>query len=144
MPETDTFTYTVSRRFLDKLFSIMAELADAADSKSYKTTIKSIDWEGLDGNCIQNKTRRIEFGRFAEENRRRGGEGKPETFDFLGGFTHISGKGRPGRFTVRRKTIRKFVRVRAGYHVKWYPKRDLMDYKSRPQEDGGKSMCGIA
>jgi RNA-directed DNA polymerase len=30
------------------------------------------------------KTRRIEFGRFAEENRRRRGEGKPETFDFLG------------------------------------------------------------
>ena len=37
------------------------------------------------------KTRRIEFGRFAEENRERRGEGKPETFDFLG-FTHISGK----------------------------------------------------
>ena len=30
------------------------------------------------------KTRRIEFGRFAEENRRRRGEGKPETFNFLG------------------------------------------------------------
>jgi RNA-directed DNA polymerase len=30
------------------------------------------------------KTRRIEFGRFAEENRKRRGEGKPETFDFLG------------------------------------------------------------
>ena len=43
------------------------------------------------------KTRRIEFGRFAEENRRRRGEGKPETFDFLG-FTHISGKNRLGWF----------------------------------------------
>src|SRR5947209_2476146 len=52
------------------------------------------------------KTRRIEFGRFAEENRKRRGEGKPETFDFLG-FKHISGKNRLGRFTVRRKTIRK-------------------------------------
>src|SRR5215467_515961 len=50
------------------------------------------------------KTRRIEFGRFAEENRKRRGEGKPETFDFLG-FTHISGKNRLGYFTVRRKTI---------------------------------------
>jgi RNA-directed DNA polymerase len=30
------------------------------------------------------KTRRIEFGRFAEQNRKRRGEGKPETFDFLG------------------------------------------------------------
>src|SRR5467141_3514874 len=52
------------------------------------------------------KTRRIEFGRFAEQNRKRKGEGKPDTFDFLG-FTHISGKNGIGRFTVRRKTIRK-------------------------------------
>ena len=57
------------------------------------------------------KTRRIEFGRFAEENRRRRGEGKPETFDFLG-FTHISGKNRLGRFTVRRKTIQKRMRAK--------------------------------
>jgi len=55
------------------------------------------------------KTRRIEFGRFAEENRKRRGGGKPETFDFLG-FTHISGKNRLGRFTVRRTTIRKRMR----------------------------------
>ena len=34
------------------------------------------------------KTRRIEFGRFAEQNRNRRGEGKPDTFDFLG-FKHI-------------------------------------------------------
>jgi RNA-directed DNA polymerase len=55
------------------------------------------------------KTRRIEFGRFAEENRKRRGEGKPETFDFLG-FTHISGKNSLGRFAVRRKTIGKRMR----------------------------------
>ena len=54
------------------------------------------------------KTRRIEFGRFAEENRKRRGEGKPETFDFLG-FTHISGKNRSG-FAVRRLTIGKRMR----------------------------------
>src|SRR5712692_656568 len=57
------------------------------------------------------KTRRIEFGRFAEENRKRRGEGKPETFDFLG-FTHISGKNRLGRFMVRRTTIRKRMRAK--------------------------------
>src|SRR6516162_1767152 len=57
------------------------------------------------------KTRRIEFGRFAEENRKRRGEGKPDTFDFLG-FTHISGKNRLGYFTVRRKTIRKRMRAK--------------------------------
>jgi len=48
------------------------------------------------------KTRRIEFGRFAELNRKKRGEGKPETFDFLG-FTHISGRKRDGTFVVKRK-----------------------------------------
>jgi group II intron reverse transcriptase/maturase len=57
------------------------------------------------------KTRRIEFGRYADSNRKRRGEGKPETFDFLG-FTHLSGKNRHGAFTVRRKTIRKRMRAK--------------------------------
>jgi RNA-directed DNA polymerase len=57
------------------------------------------------------KTRRIEFGRFAEQNRKRRGEGKPETFDFLG-FKHISGKNSLGRFMVRRETIRKRMRAK--------------------------------
>jgi RNA-directed DNA polymerase len=53
------------------------------------------------------KTRLIEFGRFAIERRRRNGEGKPETFNFLG-FTHICGSIRKtGKFTVMRKTIGK-------------------------------------
>jgi group II intron reverse transcriptase/maturase len=55
------------------------------------------------------KTRRIEFGRYAEQNRKRRGEGKPETFDFLG-FTHISGKNGNGSFAVRRMTVRKRMR----------------------------------
>ena len=56
------------------------------------------------------KTHRVKNGSLAEENRRRKeGEGKPETFDFLG-FTHISGKNSLGRFMVRRKTIRKRIR----------------------------------
>ena len=37
------------------------------------------------------KTRLIEFGRFAAENRKQRGEGKPETFTFLG-FTHFCGR----------------------------------------------------
>jgi group II intron reverse transcriptase/maturase len=57
------------------------------------------------------KTRRIQFGRTAEQNRKRKGEGKPETFDFLG-FTHISGKDRNGNFTVKRRTIRKRMRAK--------------------------------
>ena len=55
------------------------------------------------------KTRLIEFGRFAATNRARRGEGKPETFDFLG-FTHICGKTRSGAFTVIRQTMRKRMR----------------------------------
>jgi group II intron reverse transcriptase/maturase len=57
------------------------------------------------------KTRRIEFGRYAEERRKRRGEGKPETFDFLG-FTHISGTTRKGHFTVKRKTSGKRMRAK--------------------------------
>jgi RNA-directed DNA polymerase len=52
------------------------------------------------------KTRLIEFGRFAAEDRQRRGEGKPAIFDFLG-FTHYCGKTRAGRFKVGRKTRRK-------------------------------------
>ena len=52
------------------------------------------------------KTRLVEFGRFAEERRRRRGEGRPETFDFLG-FTHYCRKTRRGRFGLGRKPIAK-------------------------------------
>lgn len=53
------------------------------------------------------KTRLIEFGRYAAERREKRGEGKPETFDFLG-FTHICGKNhQTGHFQVYRKTIGK-------------------------------------
>jgi hypothetical protein len=58
------------------------------------------------------KTRLMEFGRYAEPNRKRRGEGKPETFDFLG-FTHMCGRTRTaGRFTARRKTIGKRMRAK--------------------------------
>jgi group II intron reverse transcriptase/maturase len=52
------------------------------------------------------KTRLIEFGRFAAKSRSRRGQGKPQTFNFLG-FTNICSKTRKGKFTILRKTIRK-------------------------------------
>jgi len=52
------------------------------------------------------KTRLIEFGRFAVPNRKRRSEGKPETFHFLG-FTHICATNQAGRFEVLRQTMRK-------------------------------------
>jgi RNA-directed DNA polymerase len=58
------------------------------------------------------KTRLIEFGRFAADERKRRGEGKPESFNFLG-FTHICGKTRKeGRFAVVRKTMRKRMQAK--------------------------------
>jgi RNA-directed DNA polymerase len=57
------------------------------------------------------KTRLIEFGRFAAERRQRRGLGKPETFDFLG-FTFICGKTRHGKFQIKRKTRRDRMRAK--------------------------------
>jgi len=56
------------------------------------------------------KTRLIRFGRFAAEERRRRGEGKPESFDFLG-FTHLCGKTKSGAFQIIRYTSRKRLRA---------------------------------
>lgn len=58
------------------------------------------------------KTRILEFGRFAAHNRKKRGLGKPETFNFLG-FTHICGRTlKNGKFTVLRQTIKKKMRAK--------------------------------
>jgi group II intron reverse transcriptase/maturase len=59
----------------------------------------------------KDKTRLIEFGRFAAQNRQRQGKGKPETFTFLG-FTHICAKNRNGKFTIHRHSIGKRIRAK--------------------------------
>jgi RNA-directed DNA polymerase len=51
----------------------------------------------------ENKTRLLEFGRYAAARRKHSGLGKPETFKFLG-FTFICGKTRGGEFMLQRKT----------------------------------------
>jgi RNA-directed DNA polymerase len=71
------------------------------------------------------KTRLIEFGRFAARDRKRRGEGKPETFNFLG-FTHICGQSwKNGKFFVLRKTVRerllaKLNQVKAALRVRMH------------------------
>ena len=57
------------------------------------------------------KTRLIEFGRFAAHDRRARGLGKPETFSFLG-FTHVCGKSKTGRFKLKRATDSKRMRAK--------------------------------
>jgi len=73
--------------------------------KAYEAIIQRFKKFGLAIN--EEKTKIIEFGRYAETSRRRKGKGKPETFDFLG-FTHYCGKTRKTKsYMVWRKTIRK-------------------------------------
>jgi RNA-directed DNA polymerase len=57
------------------------------------------------------KTRLIEFGRYAAVRRAQRGLGKPESFSFLG-FTFICGKSRHGTFQLKRKTRRDRIRVK--------------------------------
>jgi hypothetical protein len=58
------------------------------------------------------KTRLIRFGRYAAKQREKLGEGKPETFDFLG-FTHFCTRSRRwGSFVIGRKTIKKRLRAK--------------------------------
>jgi group II intron reverse transcriptase/maturase len=79
-----------ARRFLDALRERLAEFALALHPE---------------------KTRLIEFGRHAQENRRRRGLGKPETFNFLG-FTFICSRSRRGKFLIKRKSRRDRMRAK--------------------------------
>jgi RNA-directed DNA polymerase len=75
-------------------------------------------WEAMRGRLEEfslslhpEKTRLIEFGRFAATNRKRRGLGKPEIFNFLG-FTFICGRNSRGKFLLCRKTRRDRLRAR--------------------------------
>jgi RNA-directed DNA polymerase len=83
------------------------------------------------------KTRLIEFGRFAAQHRSERGLGKPETFEFLG-FTHICGKTRDGRFWLRRITISK--RLRATLKA---VKDQLMRRRHSPVPDQGRWLASV-
>ncbi len=83
------------------------------------------------------KTRLIEFGRFAVRNRQRRGLGKPETFQFLG-FTHICGKSRKGRFQLKRLTDSK--RLRAKLHAL---RGELVRRRDRPIPEQGRWLASV-
>src|SRR5713226_5227987 len=74
----------------------------------------------------EDKTRLLEFGRFAVQRREKAGLRRPETFNFLG-FTHYCGTTRSGRFMVKRKTqatrmARKLTELRAELRKRWHAK----------------------
>lgn len=84
------------------------------------------------------KTGLLEFGRFAAANRTERGEGKPETFDFLG-FTHICGKTRKSnRFIIRRKTIAKRLRAKAKA-----VRQEIMKRRHQPVPEQGKWLRSV-
>jgi RNA-directed DNA polymerase len=84
------------------------------------------------------KTRLIEFGRFAEANRTTRGEGKPETFDFLG-FTHICSRTRKTkRFTIHRETITKRLRAK----IKEV-RKEIMRRRHEPVPEQGKWLRSV-
>jgi hypothetical protein len=70
----------------------------------------------------RDKTRLLEFGRYASERRQRRGLGKPETFQFLG-FVFICGRSRQGRFQLHRRTradrLRKHMHASIPEQGKW-------------------------
>ena len=70
----------------------------------YEKLIERLAKFGLE--IAEDKTKIIEFGRFAAEQSKRKGKSKPETFDFLG-FTHYCSKSREGQFRIKRKTCKK-------------------------------------
>ena len=85
----------------------------------------------------ENKTRLIEFGRFARDNRRRRGQSKPETFDFLG-FTHCCAKTTRGKFMVLRLTSAK--RLRAKLHA---VKDEMRRRMHRPIAEQGQYLRAV-
>lgn len=85
----------------------------------------------------EEKTRLVEFGRFAIDNRRERGEGKPETFDFLG-FTHICARKRNGNFTIYRKTIAKRFRAK----IKEV-RDELYRNRHKPVSEQGRWLKGV-
>lgn len=77
----------------------------------------------------EDKTRLIEFGRYAEERRNKIGLGKPETFDFLG-FTHYCGKSKNNKFRVKRKTSKKKLKQKIQEFKNW-----IKNNRNRPLKE---------
>ena len=92
----------IAIRFADDLVVGFEHRAEA--ERFVKEFTKRLAKFGLELN--PEKTRLIEFGRFAQANRKARGEGEPESCTFLG-FTHQCGTNSAGKFTIWRRTVRK-------------------------------------
>ena len=107
-------------------FVVCFQYKDEAE-QFYKRLKHRMEYFGLE--LEENKSRLIEFGRFAERDRRNRGQGKPETFDFLG-FTHYCSKSRNGKFRVKRKTSKKKFTKKCKEVNRW-----LADMRTLPLQE---------
>ena len=82
----------------------------------YKNLKERLNKLGLE--FAEDKTRLIEFGRFAEENQKKKIGSKSKTFNFLG-FTHYCSKSKQGKFRVKRKTAKKKLSQKLVAFNKW-------------------------
>ena len=89
------------------------------DAESFQRRLKD-RLEGFGLELAEEKTRGIEFGRFAREEAYQRGE-KPKEFTFLG-FTHYCGKTREGYFKVKRRTSRKKLEQSLERYTEWAKK----------------------
>lgn len=107
-------------------FVVCFQYKDEAE-QFYKRLKHRMEYFGLE--LEESKSRLIEFGRFAERDRRNRGQGKPETFDFLG-FTHYCSKSRNGKFRVKRKTSKKKFTKKCKEVNRW-----LADMRALPLQE---------
>ena len=103
----------------------------------YKELKERMEKFGLE--LESSKSRLIEFGRFAEQNRRARGEHKPETFDFLG-FTFYCSKNRKGGFAPKVQTSRKKLIGHYRYYGVTWNFRKITTFLHRVQQFLFKAM----
>lgn len=101
-------------RFADDFVACFQHANDA--NRFYEALKKRLDKFKL--RISEEKTKVIEFGRFAERDVKRKKGHKPETFDFLG-ITHYCGRSRKGRFKIKWKTSKKKFNAKVKEFNKW-------------------------
>jgi hypothetical protein len=112
-------------RFAD---DFLACFENREDARGFRQRLED-RLEGFGLQVAEDKTRSIEFGRFARENARKRGA-KPEEFTFLG-FTHYCGKTRQGYFKVKRRTSRKKLGAGLREFTDWAYKGALRNAQGR-------------
>lgn len=116
--EKQTKGYAGMVRYADDCV-ICFEYKEEAE-KYLRSVKKRLEKFGLE--LSEEKTKIIEFGRYAQRNRRARKEKKPETFDFLG-FTHYCSIEKNGKFRAKRKTSKKKLRAKVQEMKEWLRSR---------------------